>query len=161
MSQTTSSAEPLKLLRYSDTMVLVDDALGAEANRLRSALEHFEATCREPAFRLRVSHVADSLVQYAQQARGIDLWVRDVAVGFQLADSGGVYDAVTDAQMCLLPVSAVGAAEDMPDESEEAIKQWLQENQGKYASFEEWQQAFIARFPSMAVAMALTLTADQ
>jgi len=158
MTLTTSSAEPLKLLRYSDTMVLVDDALGAEANRLRGALEHFEATCREPAFHLRVSHVADYLVQYAQQARGIDLWVRDVGVGFQLADSGGMYGPIVGAPMSLLLVSAGGATVEIPEEAEDEIKNWLQENQGKYSSFEEWKQAIIVRFPYLAL---VDLTADQ
>lgn len=149
MSQTTSSAEPLKLVRYSDTLVLVDDALGAEANRLRAALEHFEATCREPAFRLRVSHVADSLVQYAQQARGIDLWVRDVGVGFQLADGGGMYTPVAGIDACLLPVTNGTQTGSIPQKILEAARQWLLEHADEFPNPDELKKALIAYLESL------------
>jgi hypothetical protein len=161
MTLATSSAEPLMLVRYSDALVLVDDALAAEANRLRSALQHFEATCREPGFHMQVSHVADALVQYAQRAHVVDLWVRDVGVGFQLADGGGMYRPLLGAPLRLLPVAAEKTADEVPGESQEDVRQWLAENQGGYGSYEEWKQAFIARFPYLAVAMGLTLTTDQ
>ncbi len=142
MTQTTSSAEPLTLLRYSNATVFLDDSLAAEANRLRSALQHFEATCRESAFRLQVSSAADSLVQYAQQARRVDLWVRDVAVGFQLADGGGVYAPVIDGGGVMWGVSeaaAGGVVRGIAD----AGRRWVLEHGDEYTNDLERTQALL------------------
>ena len=90
MTQSTSSAEYLKLYHYSDAALQLDSSLVVEANRLRGALLHFEATCREPAFRQSVSHVADGMVMYGARAAVVDAWVRVVGLGFQAADGGGL-----------------------------------------------------------------------
>lgn len=133
MTQSTSSAEPLILLRYSDTLILVDDGLGAEANRLRSALQHFEATCREPGFRMLVSHVADALVQYAQRARAVDLWVRDVGVGFQLAAGGGMYGPVSTVAIGTLWAGSGSLVAGTTSEITDAGRRWLLEHADEYA----------------------------
>ena len=62
MTQSTSSAVYTQLFRYSDVTLQLDTNLLGEARSLRGALEHFEATCREVAFRQSVAYVADGIV---------------------------------------------------------------------------------------------------
>ena len=86
----TSSAEPEKLFRYSDVTLHLDGEVKSESGRLRASLTHFESTCRDPAFRLSVSHHAGSLGSYGSECETIDSWVRRVGAGFQAADSAGL-----------------------------------------------------------------------
>jgi len=88
MAQSVSSAEPEKLLRYSNFGVQVDHALDLEAIRLAAALQHFEATCTEPGFQVGVGHLGDALRGHAGQSESVDSWVRQVGQGFQMADRG-------------------------------------------------------------------------
>ena len=85
----TSSAEPDKLFRYSDVTLYLDGEVKAESGRLRVSLTHFESECREPTFRLGVSHYAGLLGSYGSECETIDSWVRRVGAGFQAADSAG------------------------------------------------------------------------
>jgi hypothetical protein len=90
MTYAISSAEPSKLTRYSDVTTNLDAVLASAASPLNSALRQFEATCREPGFRLQVSHVSDWLVTYANKANRVDFWVRQVGLGFLHADAGTI-----------------------------------------------------------------------
>jgi hypothetical protein len=94
MTYATSSAEPSKLLRYSDVTTTLDSFLANAASPLRAALLHFEVTCREPGFRLQVSHVSDWMVTYANQANSVDFWVRQIGLGFLHADSGALLQCI-------------------------------------------------------------------
>ena len=88
MAQSVSSAEPEKLLRYSNFGMHVDHALDLEAMRLVPALQHFEATCTESGFQVGVGHLGDGLRGHARQSESVDSWVRQVGQGFQMADRG-------------------------------------------------------------------------
>jgi murein DD-endopeptidase MepM/ murein hydrolase activator NlpD len=87
MASSVSSAEPLKLFRYSDRVTQIDRELVAEAGRLAGVLHHFEATCTE--YRVPVAHLADALRRYAHTTEGADVWVREVGAEFQKADQIG------------------------------------------------------------------------
>ncbi len=86
MSAVVSSAQPLKLYRYSDVTTGLDRDLMSEANRLGDLLRYFESRCTE--YPVRVSYLADHLRSYARTAEGVDLWVRAVGQGFEQADRG-------------------------------------------------------------------------
>jgi len=90
MTQSTSSAEPEKLFRYSDFGLQLDHELISEAGRLSSSLRHFEHTCTEPGFRMSVAQHADSLGSHGTQCESLDSWVGTVGRGFQAADSVGL-----------------------------------------------------------------------
>ena len=85
MTDSISSAEPQKLFRYSDAGARIDRDLDAESRRLAGKLQHFEAVCTEE--RVPVSHLSSALAGYAGQTELVDVWVRRVGVGFQMADS--------------------------------------------------------------------------
>lgn len=87
MAQPISSAEPEKLFHYSDFGMQLDRDLVSEACRLAASLQSFEATCTEPGFQVRVSHLADSVRSYGSQNESVDSWVRQVGTAFQRADS--------------------------------------------------------------------------
>jgi hypothetical protein len=159
MSLYISSAEPRILIDYSNAMVSLDQLLGVEANHLRTALQRFESTCRESAFQMRVSHIADQLTHYSTWAQGVDAWVRDVGVNFQLADMGGVYSPVAEGSATLFTVAA-GEPAEISEAQAAAIAEWWAATEGKYATAEERRQAFSVRFSSLAVGMGLTLPAS-
>jgi hypothetical protein len=85
MPVSTSSAEPQKLFRYSDTGTRIDRDLDAESRRLAGKLQQFEAVCTEE--RMPVSHLAPALTGYAAQTELVDAWVRRVGVSFKAADA--------------------------------------------------------------------------
>lgn len=86
MAQTISSAEPEKLFRYSDFGTQLDHELVSESYRLASRLQHFEAKCTEPGYRVSVGHLGDALRSYGSQSEYVDDWVRQVGGTFQMAD---------------------------------------------------------------------------
>lgn len=86
MNSSVSSAVPEKLIHYSDVTRELDATLQSTARRLRAQLEHFEARCVEPSFRLHVSGQADDLRSYANQCEPVDARVREVGQQFQIAD---------------------------------------------------------------------------
>ena len=86
MARSISSAEPEKLFRYSDVATRLDRELISQAHRLAATLQHFEATCAEPGYRVPVSHLAGELRSYSGQSENIDTWVRGVGRAFQVAD---------------------------------------------------------------------------
>ena len=86
MARSISSAEPEKLFRYSDFGMQLDHELVSESYRLASRLQRFEATCTEPGYQVRVSHLANVLRSYGGQSESTDGWVRQVGTGFQMAD---------------------------------------------------------------------------
>jgi len=86
MAWSISSAEPEKLIRYSDFGMQLDHDLTVEAARLAVTLQHFEATCTEPGFQVSAGHLAGDLRGYAGQGESIDSWVRQVGRGFRMAD---------------------------------------------------------------------------
>lgn len=88
MSLAISSAIPNDLSRYSTVGSRLNAELLSEAGYLAGVLSHFEATCREPGYALRVSHLADELRGYARQTDLLDRWVGVVGIGFFAADSG-------------------------------------------------------------------------
>lgn len=88
MSLAISSAIPNDLSRYSTVGSRLNAELVSEAGYLAGVLSHFEATCREPGYSLRVSHLADELRGYARQTDLLDRWVGVVGIGFSAADSG-------------------------------------------------------------------------
>lgn len=87
MSLAISSAIPGRLHRYATVGTQLDAELLSESGRLAGILRHFEATCREPRYVVRVSHLADELRYYAQQAEPLDRWVGQVGTAFLLADT--------------------------------------------------------------------------
>lgn len=87
MSLAISSAIPNDLARYSSVGSRLNAELALESNKLANILQHFEATCRESGYALRVSHLADELRRYAQETDPLDRWVGVVGVGFFIADS--------------------------------------------------------------------------
>ena len=80
----TSSAEPLKLFRYSDITTSIDHDLLSESWRLAGVLQRFEATCTE--YRVPVAALADQLRNHVSGAEDTDVWVRQVGMAFKLAD---------------------------------------------------------------------------
>ena len=86
MSRGISSANPDQLLRYSEISRELDANLRSTAGRLQAQLEHFEARCVEPGFRLHVSGCAATLQHYAVECETIDLRVFEVGQHFQAAD---------------------------------------------------------------------------
>jgi hypothetical protein len=127
MAQFVSSAEPEKLFRYSSFGMQVDRELTLEAARLASALQHFEATCTEPGFQVGVGHLGDGLRGYAGQSESVDSWVRQVGLGFQMADRGGVGTALRPGDIIsvrwLLPRWIAGVISVLPLLS--ALPDWL------------------------------------
>jgi hypothetical protein len=91
MTTRISSAEPWLLIRYANTMTALDSTLVVQASQLRSVLEHFEARCREPAFRLTVAPVADQMAQHGRQTTVVDNHVRVVGQNFLMADGGSFW----------------------------------------------------------------------
>ena len=87
MSSSTSSAEPRELSHYSTSAIHLDLDVLTTSHRLAGVLHQFEATCTEPAFRVRVSHVADVMGGHARSAEPVDRWVNTVGQGFRMADS--------------------------------------------------------------------------
>ena len=85
MSPSASSAEPQKLLRYSDRATWIDQELLSESNHLGGALQRFQAACRE--YPISVSGLDGALRDWAQRAERVDLWVRGVGRAFQQADA--------------------------------------------------------------------------
>ncbi len=88
MSLAISSAIPNDLSRYSSVGSRLNAELRSESSHLASVLQHFEATCRESGYTVRVSHLADEVRSYARQTDLLDQWVGVVGVGFFVADSG-------------------------------------------------------------------------
>jgi hypothetical protein len=86
MARSISSAEPEKLFAYADSGVRIDHDLISKASKLASRLQHFEATCTEPGYRVSASHLAGELRGHGSQSETIDSWVRQVGKGFQAAD---------------------------------------------------------------------------
>jgi len=86
MAQSTSSAEPEKLFRYSDFGTRLDHELVSESYRLAARLQHFEAKCTEPGYQVSVGHLADALRSYGSQGESTNGWVRQVGKDFQMAD---------------------------------------------------------------------------
>lgn len=84
MTASTSSAKPRDLFHYADIATRIDADLRSEASRLLPKLQRFEATCTE--YRVPVSHLPGHIQSYADQANGIDRWVRQVGVDFLEAD---------------------------------------------------------------------------
>jgi hypothetical protein len=83
-SSNTISAEPEKLYRLAARGLDIDRELQATAVRMESILQRFEATCREPEFRLRNAiHLVDDLRTYVREAEALDHWVYQVAQGFE------------------------------------------------------------------------------
>jgi hypothetical protein len=91
MTTNTSSAEPWQLIRYANTLTALDSVLVSQAGQLRGALEHFEARCREPAFRLTVAPAADQMAHHGREATVVDNHVRLVGQNFLIADNGGLW----------------------------------------------------------------------
>jgi len=81
----------------------LDHELVSESYRLASRLQRFEATCTEPGYQVRVSHLAHGLRSYGSQSESTDGWVRQVGKGFQMADWGW-------STPLPMPDSAAGAA---------------------------------------------------
>jgi len=86
MAAYISSAEPEKLFRYSDFGTQLDGELVSEAVRLTATLQHFEFVCTEPGFRMNVVQLGEALHDYGTYSESVDLWVRLVGKGFQMAD---------------------------------------------------------------------------
>lgn len=84
---TTSSAKPEDLFRYARTCSQNNQDLAAYSPRLRSALQHFEQRCSEPAFKLTVSYHGDSLRSYTNYCAPRDDQVRQIGERFRQADS--------------------------------------------------------------------------
>jgi GH24 family phage-related lysozyme (muramidase) len=110
MSRSISSSQPTTLFRYSDTAVSLDREVSGTAARLAGTLQHFEATCRESGFRVRVSHLPPSIRSHAESAQQIDIWVQYVGQGFVHADSQGIIDVLRRwlHQMFYQPTQVVG-----------------------------------------------------
>jgi len=87
---TISSAEPEKLLRYSDLGLQLDGEIAAESTRLAGRLQQFEGSCTEPGCRVDVAYHASTLSSQGREGETLGEWVRNVARGFLLADSGSV-----------------------------------------------------------------------
>ncbi|MEM4202903.1 MAG: hypothetical protein QXS54_02420 [Candidatus Methanomethylicaceae archaeon] len=88
MSPAISSAIPDNLLRYSTVGTQLDAELIAESGRLTGILQHFEATCNEPGYAIRVAHLSDNLRDFAKRAEPFDRWVGFVGHQFLRADTG-------------------------------------------------------------------------
>lgn len=86
MSSRTSSAEPARLLRYSEVTLDLDHALQSRASQLRVTLEHFERRCTEPGMRIGAVYTADDLRGYAIRCEPADAQVGDVGRRFAVAD---------------------------------------------------------------------------
>jgi len=86
MSETTSSAQPEKLMKYAEVALYIDGVLLKEANNLAATLRQFEATCNESEFVVTVSYLADELQDYVRGVRELDEWVGEVGIGFARAD---------------------------------------------------------------------------
>jgi predicted double-glycine peptidase len=89
------SAIPEKLIHYSDVAREIDANLQSKARHLQAQLEHFEARCVEPDFRISVSGQAHTMRQYANQCEPVDMSVREVGRQFQLADGQWGYGGTT------------------------------------------------------------------
>jgi len=88
MAGSISSAEPEELFRYSDFGMRINHELVSESCRLASRLQHFEATCTEPGYRVSVGHMSGAVQGYGRRNESVDSWVRRVGEGFQTADQG-------------------------------------------------------------------------
>jgi len=86
MTRSVSSAEPQKLFRYSDVATRLDYELVSASYRLAAKLQHFEAACTEPNYRVSVAHLTEALRRYSRECENIDVWVKDVGKRFQIAD---------------------------------------------------------------------------
>jgi len=84
MTSSTSSAEPAELYLYSDSGRRINAELSAEASRLASVLAHFSATCTE--YPVPVGDIPGHITSYSSQADSVDVWVRQVGLGFEAAD---------------------------------------------------------------------------
>lgn len=88
MPGNTSSAEPQALNAYAAQMLPRDQDTAASCGPLRGVLQHFEATCRESPFALRVSHLVDPVQSHARDCTKSDDWVNWVGACFWAADQG-------------------------------------------------------------------------
>jgi len=86
MGRHVSSAEPSKLLRYSARACQMDEELLSESQCLAGALQRFEASCREPAYRISTAYLAEQLRNRSRQDSDTDVGVRRVGEKFRLAD---------------------------------------------------------------------------
>jgi len=98
-----SSAEPRRLLAYSDLDLRLDEQVAAESVRLAGTLQQFEAQCTEPGCQVDVGQPADSLGQHGTESGTLGEWVRSVARGFLLADSGSIWAGQLPAWPALPP----------------------------------------------------------
>ncbi|MEM4202926.1 MAG: hypothetical protein QXS54_02535 [Candidatus Methanomethylicaceae archaeon] len=106
MSLAISSAIPSSLQRYSIVASQLDAELLSESGRLAGILQHFEATCREPGYAVRVSYLADELRYYAQQAEPLDRWVGLVGIGFLSADTSRGLVQLTEAAIGVILIKS-------------------------------------------------------
>ena len=83
----TSSAKPDNLTNYYRLSNQLDEDLRSDSNQLKSRLQLFNDTCREPGFCVDVSSEKRVIDQIISDSTGLNNWVNEVGRGFKRADT--------------------------------------------------------------------------